>query len=314
MTFIELIFAVFVSVFVATQHAGAWNIPTHMISGAIAYRILQAERPAAVSSVQQLLEKHPWYAERWRPELESLPEPEQGEMLFMLAARWADDIRMQDRAQHRGPWHYINFPFKPAGEPESIETKPPAPVNILTAMAENMRVVREKREPAQRAIALSWLFHLVGDIHQPLHTAALFTREYPDGDRGGNEICVRVAADRAPLDLHRLWDGLITSSNNLGRLRNIAAELRSKLPRSELKELASTEPEAWVQESFEIAKTIAYRGGELRGTPRGQRGDCRSVEQAAVLPESYPATAKRIADRRLMLSAYRLAALVLRGH
>jgi S1/P1 Nuclease len=44
----------------------------------------------------------------------------------------------------------------------------------------------------RKAIALAWLFHLVGDIHQPLHTAQLFTTEYPQGDRGGNEICVRV--------------------------------------------------------------------------------------------------------------------------
>jgi hypothetical protein len=42
----------------------------------------------------------------------------------------------------------------------------------------------------------AWLFHLVGDIHQPLHTVQLFTREYPNGDRGGNEICVRVTPDR----------------------------------------------------------------------------------------------------------------------
>jgi hypothetical protein len=32
----------------------------------------------------------------------------------------------------------------------------------------------------------------VGDIHQPLHPAQLFTVEYPKGDRGGNEICVRM--------------------------------------------------------------------------------------------------------------------------
>jgi S1/P1 Nuclease len=63
--------------------------------------------------------------------------------------------------------------------------------NILTAMAENERVVRIGTDPEQKAIALAWLFHLVGDIHQPLHTAQLFTVEYPKGDRGGNEICVR---------------------------------------------------------------------------------------------------------------------------
>ena len=44
----------------------------------------------------------------------------------------------------------------------------------------------------RRAIALAWLFHLVGEIHQTLHTAQLFSVEYPQGTRVGNEICVRV--------------------------------------------------------------------------------------------------------------------------
>ena len=110
----------------------------------------------------------------------------------MQAARWADDIRIRDRQQHRGPWHYINWPFTPEGQPASVQVREPEPVNILTAMAENASVVKTAKDPERKAIALTWLFHLVGDIHQPLHTAQLFTVEYPKGDRGGNEICVRV--------------------------------------------------------------------------------------------------------------------------
>jgi hypothetical protein len=64
-------------------------------------------------------------------------------------------------------------------------------VNILTALAENESVVKKGSNPERKAIALAWLFHLVGDIHQPLHTAQLFTVDYPNGDRGGNEICVQ---------------------------------------------------------------------------------------------------------------------------
>ena len=59
-------------------------------------------------------------------------------------------------------------------------------------MAENESVVKKGTDPEQKAIAFAWLFHLVGDVHQPLHTAQLFTVDYPNGDRGGNEICVRV--------------------------------------------------------------------------------------------------------------------------
>ena len=112
-------------------HVSAWNIPGHMLSGAIAYQILQRESPATIATIRTMLETHPWYETRWKTQLEKLPESERDEILFMLAPRWADDIRTRDEAEHRGPWHYINLPFKPDGEPESVKTKPPETINIL---------------------------------------------------------------------------------------------------------------------------------------------------------------------------------------
>jgi S1/P1 Nuclease len=82
-----------------------------------------------------------------------------------------------------------------------VQTREPEPVNILTALAEDESVVKNENEPERKAIALSWLFHLGGDIHQPLHTARLFTVEYTQGDKGGNEICVRVTQGGQPMDL-----------------------------------------------------------------------------------------------------------------
>jgi S1/P1 Nuclease len=117
-----------------------------------------------------------------------------------------------------GPRHYINWPFKPENQPASVQIKAPEPVNILTALAENESVVKNEKDAERKAIALAWFFHLVGDIHQPLHTAQLFTTDYPQGDRGGNETCVRVSQTGQPMDLHRFWDGVITSSSNLTRL------------------------------------------------------------------------------------------------
>jgi S1/P1 Nuclease len=139
----------------------------------------------------------------------------------MQPARWADDIRTRDKPQNRPPWHYVNLPFKPEGQPANVQIREPEPLNILTAMAENKSVVRNGNDAERKAIALAWLFHLVGDIHQPLHTAQLFTVDYPQGDRGGNEICVRVTEGGQPMDLHRFWDGVITSSSNLTRLRKL---------------------------------------------------------------------------------------------
>jgi hypothetical protein len=165
-------------------------------------------------------------------------------VLFMQAARWSDDIRIQDKGQNRPRWHYINLAFKPESQPAEVQIREPEPVNILTAMAENESVVKNENDPERKAIALAWLFHLVGDIHQPLHTAQLFTVDYPQGDRGGNEICVRVTQAGQPMDLHRFWDGVITSSSNLTRLRNEATALRTRqeFQRSQLTELANAYP------------------------------------------------------------------------
>jgi S1/P1 Nuclease len=163
---------------------------------------------------------------------------------------------------------------------------------------------------------IEWLHeHVEGDIHQPLHTAQLFTTvEHPHGDRGGNEICVRVTQAGQPMDLHRFWDGVITSSSNLTRLRNEATSLlnRQEFQRSQLTELASTDFEAWAKESYEIAAKIAYRNGGQIGSPRDENRDCTTVEAAPVLPVSYVVSASRIADRRIILAGYRQAAVLRR--
>ena len=84
-------------------------------------------------------------------------------------------------------------------------------------------------------------------------------------------MCIRVAPDRPPLELHRLWDGLITSTNNIDQLRRIATVLLSRFSSSRFRELDHSEPEWWAKESYAIATKIAYQDGSIRGTPKGQR-------------------------------------------
>ena len=155
-----------------------------MLSAVVAYQVLQQENPPTIEKVKAALEKHPWYANQWHARLQDVPAADHGVVLFMQATRWADDIRNNDKQQHRALWHYINWPFKPEGQPPSVQTREPESVNILTAMAENQRIVANENNVGRKAIALAWLFHLVGDIHQPLHTAQLFSVDYPKGDRG----------------------------------------------------------------------------------------------------------------------------------
>jgi hypothetical protein len=73
--------------------------------------------------------------------------------------------------------------------------------------------------------------------------------QYNQGDRGGNEICIRVIQSGQPMDPHRFWDGVITSSQNRTRLRNEATALRNRqaFQRSQITELESTAFDSWAK-------------------------------------------------------------------
>jgi N-acetyl-beta-hexosaminidase len=149
---------------VSLPPALAWNIPGHMLSAAIAYQVLWQESPQSIEKVKAVLEKHPWYANQWHARLQDVPVAQLDLVLFMQTARWPDDIRLRDKAQNRPPWHYVNLPFKPESQPDSVQIRKPEPVNILTALAENESVVKNENDAERKAIALAWLFHLVGDM------------------------------------------------------------------------------------------------------------------------------------------------------
>jgi len=53
-----VLFAVFI---LQPLDAVAWKVPGHMVSGAIAYQIVQRESPTTITKVRAILEKFPWY-------------------------------------------------------------------------------------------------------------------------------------------------------------------------------------------------------------------------------------------------------------
>src|SRR5262249_4822292 len=153
---------------ICPDHSVAWNAPAQMLNGSLTYQILRRDSEQTIEAVKAILQNHPWYEPHWKPRIEKESFVDADEMLFMLAPRWGDDVRTKDRAQHRTAWHYFNDPFKPKGQPESVKKRPPEAVNLLTALAENERLAKSDNDPQRRAIALAWLFHLVGDVHQPM--------------------------------------------------------------------------------------------------------------------------------------------------
>jgi hypothetical protein len=95
-------FLVLLTLAVLPFRASAWNIPGHMLSGVIAYQVLQRENAQTIEKVNAVLEKHPWYANQWQARLQDVSVADHGLVLFMQAARWADDIRIRDKQHNRG--------------------------------------------------------------------------------------------------------------------------------------------------------------------------------------------------------------------
>ena len=282
----------------------AWSKPGHMVTGAFAHAVLVADDPAAAATAVELLKQTPQYARDWKPTADALPEAERGEYLFMMAGRWADDIRGDARFD-RPTWHYVGLPKLAPGQPAWLTVPPPDAVNAVTAFARNRTAVRAAPDPDERAVALCWLFHLVGDIHQPLHAGGLVTRDWPLGDRGGNSAKVRPEAGGRAVNLHYYWDGLLGNSDDVRACRNRATELRRRpaFARDRLPELATPGFEAWARaESSPLAWEAVYRRGAL---PVGL-----TDADAPVLPADYGRAAQAVAERRAALAGYRLAAVV----
>ena len=286
-------------VFLAAGPSLAWSRAGHMVMGAITYDDLQRTSPATVARVVAILRQHPQYDSRWKPQLTGMKEQDQERLLFMLAARWPDDIR-GDQAFDHPVWHYIDYPYKPKGQPPSVPAPPPEPENLVAAFEQNVAVIRSAAPDDQKAVALCWIFHLMGDSHQPLHAVSLFTTQFPKGDQGGNLIFVRDPANPASQNLHAYWDGILLTEDRYDPARDLAAQIEKSERRIPSK--ATGESQKWAHESFDLAVSKVYRKGKLQiSTDRNQ---------GAPLPAGYHAVAERLAKRRVALAGYRLADLL----
>lgn len=284
--------------------AAAWSPAGHMVLGAVTYFELQRIDPAALEAVLELLAAHPHHGELLDGPDDRALDPETRRIaLFMRAARWADDVRRPPYDEYsESTWHYVNFRYRPPDE-LSPPRGPQQDGYLLWALEENVRRLGSDSD-AVRAVALTWLFHLVTDVHQPMHDIALVDAAHPDGDRGGNLSFVRVSPEAKTYTLHWVWDGLIIESDAvpeaLARARQLWSDRDLVIEdRDEL--LAVEDFRAWAEEGARIAIDRGYLGGRLRtGT----------AEDGVVLPPGYLDAARATAERRGVLSALRLAHLL----
>ncbi|MGL5094981.1 MAG: S1/P1 nuclease [Planctomycetia bacterium] len=237
--------------------AFGWNEKGHMVVARLAWSRLQPDERAWVVDV---LKRHPHYDEFLaanRPAAFS-----EDEWVFLRASTWADWIKSHHSDEYsRGEWHYINFPVAPDGSPIDPAEHPAPASNVVAQITASTVLVRGGNR-VDRAVHLAWLFHLVGDVHQPLHTVALFSDRFPEGDRGGNSAFYRVEGQK--IKLHSFWDGLLGNEVSSASLRAGALELETLLvdqPSVLAEATAATTPKEWAMEGVRLAGERVYVAG-----------------------------------------------------
>lgn len=312
------------AVTVVPRAALAWNETGHMTVAEIAWLQLDQRQRREVG---ELLKHHPHYEKMLTA---GVPEGvDVNEWAFLRAAFWPDLVRPsrpgaegelykgpEVTRYHRGDWHYIDKPWVRPDDRGKIDpaTRPaatqPAKENVLTALEANANILADKTaKPADRAVALAWILHLVGDIHQPLHAVSMVSLDFPDGDRGGNAIVVRE--NDLVLRLHAYWDGILGNSNAYEAVAFLADSILEdpQLEVGKLHELAERPGfAAWADESYRWAGALVYLNGRLRGAS-GAAYYGKEIPAAAVPPppHGYFATARELARRRVALAGHRLA-------
>jgi hypothetical protein len=312
-----------------------WNDAGHMLIALIAYDELSAP---AQQELVQALHAHPRFEEDFDAlmprRVRSAPEAEQNRWLFAFAATWPDIARRFEHVRppeardelmahyHRPQWHFINLPVflneadgLALGRVESnqsfdwTEAETSAELNIVQALG---MLVAEYHAPAtgdaERAVMLSWLLHLLGDLHQPLHTTALFTSQaFPRGDRGGNRLALEGRTT-----LHHLWDGALGSDRRWGsllrQLERFQAVAQPEWPGEELAGHPSTRFAEWAREGHGLAARHAYVPEILEQVAAANQGPRQSLR--IQLPGNYREQARAVSEVQLLLAGWRTAWLL----
>ncbi|HKP38829.1 MAG TPA: S1/P1 nuclease [Pyrinomonadaceae bacterium] len=223
---------------------------------------------------------------------------------FVNAAHWADDLRPVEEFDPFKELHFIDTPFSTDG---TALPSLPTP-NIVTALEEQVNILKTSTDKNEQAQALRFIIHFVGDIHQPLHCATKVSAANPEDDRGGNLLKIKVVGANGQTkttNLHSYWDGGLLTFPPTGA--NFAPPPLSSIPAAAntakagnpdsnpaLKLNDPTNYQAWADESFALAKSVVYKGIANNGKPTA----------------AYKTKGLKVARQRVAWGGYRLAALL----
>lgn len=305
---------------VLPQTVFAWGSTGHQVVAGIAWDNMT---PSARQKAITLLQAAP--ADACLLNLfpnDSRPLAERQREFFMRVSTWPDIVRPNEEDTrpctrfHRRNWHFINYFWEGisggsgADAPRDREDIEIAEINAVERL-KFFRPLVACDTPScgtpmqERATTLAWILHLVGDIHQPLHTSGRVTsrpRER-EGDQGGNLF--KLGPFNDSLSLHSFWDGIVDHAeprrederdNNLAYLNRIIGIITTQHPRSGMvSSLRSGEFEAWSLEGFDKTKRLIYP---------------QTLERGRMPNDEYTGLAFRTSKETIALAGYRLADLL----
>jgi hypothetical protein len=320
----SLTVAVALAVGFAAAPVVAWWDGGHKIVASIAFRRLTGSEQEKIVAI---LRQHPRFRVDFldaAPAEAVLDADQMREWCFQQAAIWPDlarKFRGSDlETYHHGPWHYISMPhFMNDADRAALHDQlklnvsldapasPEAEMNAIQTIRAARRILNDRQATdLDKALMIVWLFHVVGDIHQPMHSTTLFSsRLFREGDHGGNDV---PTVQRK--NLHSVWDSFPGGTVDLKTARDDALRLMSNAELKQLGEKSAGEldEKLWLDESRQLATTVVYDDEiltPLRGYER-QGGEVKPIE----LSEDYLRRGSRIADRRVVQAGYRLGAIL----
>jgi hypothetical protein len=271
----------------------AWNSTGHRAIASIAYDQLDE---STRKKVAEILKHHPAYATLWTGRHGNGGNADLN--LFWNASLFPDDARGEAFQKYgRSAAHYVNYRIM---ADEGSKVLPPLDgENVLNSYVAHRKAILDPGTSLEdRALHLSWIFHQAGDVHQPLHAVARFSKAIPNGDRGGNGVTIpnpRARGDRGN-NLHAYWDDALGTDDSPEAVAKLAAGLESEYPRDSFTdELKKMNIRDWAEESVDASLKTVYHDLDP------------GISNYPQAPIAYDADAQRVARRRAALAGYRLA-------
>ena len=298
----------FALLLVSVLPASAWDDTGHKITAYIAW---QQMTPETRDRVIKILRAAPEDAQLSTFYLGSGGRSEETKKreFFMLVASWADIIRDRDfetrmKKYHHSNWHYDDIFWKTVDGKVVEVPAPDEGGKAVEKLIDFDKSIRGSDSDKEKALAIAWIEHLIGDLHQPLHTSARVTDLELKGDQGGNFF--KITPKDTPRDkeenLHWFWDSIVmraiprkNDACDADYVDPVAKSIIKKYPYAKMKaRLAPGKFEEWKLESLKLAQTAVF-------SPDLKRFEMPSA--------AYKKKALNLAEERLALAGYRMGEL-----